>query len=92
MNKLVLTIAIMGGCFVLCMHYHKVIDDLSSQRDIYKHNTELLLNRIRNIYDEKDILEQKNALLENDAVKDKAFFDWNTDISHTLVIKRLRRH
>lgn len=39
---------------------------------------------------EKILLSKRNAELEKEATKDKAYFNWNADISNTSVIKRLQ--
>lgn len=35
---------------------------------------------------------ERNRELEAEAEKDKSYFDWNYDISHTNVILRLRKN
>lgn len=39
---------------------------------------------------EKILLSERNAELEKAAAEDKAYFNWNADISNTSVIKRLQ--
>ncbi|MBR2273350.1 MAG: hypothetical protein IJ864_00730 [Alphaproteobacteria bacterium] len=59
--------------------------------ETYKNNTEILLSRLRRIYDEKIKLEQQKYVLEAAAKNDKNMFDWNIDISRTHVIRRLQQ-
>lgn len=51
--------------------------------------TVLIKQREKDYADTLQIAE-RNRELEAEAKKDKAVFDWNADISHTAVIKRLQ--
>lgn len=53
-------------------------------------NNELLINRMRKVYNDKMETDRRNAELEKAALEDKAYFDWNADISNSAVIKRLQ--
>ena len=53
-------------------------------------NNELLINRMRKVYDDKLETDRRNAELEKAAAEDKAYFDWNANIANSAVIKRLQ--
>lgn len=53
-------------------------------------NNELLISRMREVYNDKVETDRRNAELEKAALEDKAYFDWNADISNSAVIKRLQ--
>ena len=61
------------------------IDNLSA-------NVEILLNRSKKDYADKIELAKRNEELEQEAQKDTSCFTWNTDISNSPIIKRLRQN
>lgn len=61
----------------------KVVLDYESQISFWEKEVEK-----RN--QEKILLSERNAELEKEAEKDKAYFDWSADISNSAVIKRLQ--
>ena len=92
MKTQMLILVFMVCCLLWGNHYRQTAINLREQKETYRQNTELLLMRIRNIYDEKIKLEQKTAELEQLATEDKGYFDWHTDISNTHVIRSLRQN
>ena len=66
-------------------------DDVEKQKDLYKQNNQLLLTKIKKVYDDKVSTDLRIKELEQEALKDKGVFDWNIDISNTNVIKGLKR-
>lgn len=66
-------------------------DDVEKQKDLYKQNNQLLLTKIKKVYDDKVATDLRIKELEQEALKDKGVFDWNIDISNTNVIKGLKR-
>lgn len=66
---------------------------LSNQEDLtsfYKQNKNILLNKIRSIYDEKILLENENQELQKLSQQDT--FNWHQDISNTSVIRKLQKN
>jgi len=86
----ILVLALLGGSLLWGNYYRQTATSLREQKETYRQTSELLLTKIRNIYDEKIKLEQQNQKLEEEALKDKENFDWNADISDTYVIRSLR--
>ena len=66
-------------------------DDVEKQKDLYKQNNQILLTKIKKVYDDKVATDLRIKELEQEALKDKGVFDWNIDISNTNVIKGLKR-
>ena len=66
-------------------------DDMEKQKDLYKQNNQLLLTKIKKVYDDKVATDLRIKELEQEAIKDKGVFDWNIDISNTNVIKGLKK-
>ena len=52
----------------------------------------MLADRLKEIYQEKIELEVKNEILEKEAEKDRAVFDWYRDISDSAVVRKLREN
>lgn len=90
MKHVLLLLALLISSLLWGNHYRQTAADLCEQKETYRQNTELLLTKIRNIYDEKIKLEQQNKALEQEAFKDNGYFDWHADISNTHVIRSLR--
>lgn len=55
-------------------------------------NVEILINRSKKDYEQKIELAKRNEELEQEAKKDTSCFTWNTDISNSPVIQRLRQN
>ena len=71
-------------CYLLCNKINK----LNQQNKLHIQNEQILSQKIKDIYNEKIILEKHQNELKQEAKKDT--FDWNRDISNTHVIKRLQ--
>lgn len=61
------------------------IDNLSA-------NVEILINRSKKDHDDKVELAKRNEELEQESQKDTSCFTWNTDISDSPVVQRLRQN
>jgi hypothetical protein len=54
-------------------------------------NNELLINKVKDIYNDKLETDRRNALLEQAAeTENKEYFNWHADISNSPVIKQLQ--
>ncbi len=87
LNLLLLSLLLAALFAVSC--YRGEAAAARAQTRQYLKSQQFLVTRLQRIYDEKIALEQQNAELEAAAAADKAF-DWNSDISHSPVIKRLQ--
>lgn len=72
------------------IYYRAQAESLNRKSLFYQHNQNMLLTKIRRIYEEKEKLEQTNAELERLAQQEQESFNWYQDISNTLVIKQLQ--
>lgn len=91
MNRL-LFVAVLVGVFLglVAYFYKNQAEEQERLKKVYMGNNELLLGRIRKVYDDKVATDLRIKELEQEAIKDKEVFDWNIDISNTNVIKRLQ--
>jgi hypothetical protein len=91
MNRL-LFVAILLAIFLglVAYFYKNQAEEQERLKKAYMGNNELLLERIRKVYDDKVATDSRIKELEQEAIKDKEVFDWNIDISNTNVIKRLQ--
>lgn len=92
MNRL-LFVAILLAIFLgLVAYFYKTqAEEQERLKKVYMGNNELLLGRIKKVYDDKVATDLRIKELEEEAIKDKSVFDWNIDISNTNVIKGLKR-
>lgn len=91
MNKLNI-ILIFALIFALQVAYwqKKKAEDVEKQKDLYKQNNYVLINRIKKVYDDKVATDLRIKELEERAKEDLAF-DWGVDISDSPVIKELKK-
>jgi hypothetical protein len=71
--------------------YKSQAEEQERLKDVYMGNNQLLLTKIKKVYDDKVATDLRIKELEQEAIKDKEVFDWNIDISNTNVIKGLKR-
>ena len=92
MNRLLFVAILLAIFFGLVAYFYKnQAEEQERLKKVYMGNNELLLGRIRKIYDDKVGTDLRIKELEEEAIKDKSVFDWNIDISNTNVIKGLKR-
>lgn len=91
MNKLNI-ILIFALIFALQVVYwqKKKVEDVEKQKDLYKQNNYVLINRVKKVYDDKVATDLRIKELEERAKEDLAF-DWSVDISDSPVIKELKK-
>jgi hypothetical protein len=88
MNKILFVI-----CFFLVLAIYLLCQDNLYQKNKYivsNANNQLLIKKIREVYNDKVETDRKIQELRDEAKKDKSSFDWNYDISNSPVIKRLQ--
>lgn len=85
-------IAILLAIFLglVAYFYKNQAEEQERLKDVYMGNNQLLLTKIKKVYDDKVATDSRIKELEQEAIKDKEVFDWNIDISNTNVIKRLQ--
>ena len=85
-------VAVLMAIFLglVAYYYKNQAEEQERLKKAYMGNNELLLGRIRKVYDDKVATDSRIKELEQEAIKDKEVFDWNIDISNTNVIKRLQ--
>lgn len=87
-------LAIFLGCSVvfgfLAYYYHARAESYCELWKNSEANNNLLIKQRKKDYADKLAISERNKELEKAATKDKAYFDWNADISNTAVIKRLQ--
>lgn len=92
MNRLLFVAIILAIFFGLVAYFYKnQAEEQERLKKVYMGNNELLLGRIKKVYDDKVATDLRIKELEEEAIKDKSVFDWNIDISNTNVIKGLKR-
>lgn len=74
----------------ICYIQKNKINALDHKTKTQQQNLLFLSQKIKDIYNEKIILEKQKKELSIEAKKDT--FDWNIDISNTNVIKRLQAY
>jgi hypothetical protein len=92
MNRLLFVAILLAIFFGLVAYFYKnQAEEQERLKKVYMGNNELLLGRIKKVYDDKVATDLRIKELEEEAIKDKSVFDWNIDISNTNVIKGLKR-
>ena len=91
MNR-VLFVAVLVAIFLglVAYFYKNQAEEQERLKDVYCANNQVLITRIKKVYDDKVATDLRIKELEQEAIKDKEVFDWNIDISNTNVIKRLQ--
>lgn len=91
MNKLLMIAILLAIFFGLCaFYYKKQAEEQEQAKNVYMGNNELLLNKIRKVYDDKVATDLRIKELEKRANEDLAF-DWGVDISNSPVIRELKK-
>ena len=71
--------------------YQEELERVSGLYSTSQANNNLLIKKVKDIYNDKRETERQNALLEQAAEKeDKTHFDWHADIANSSVIKQLQ--
>lgn len=74
------------------IYYKNVADDERDLKQFYCANNQVLINKVRKIYDDKVATDRENEELRRAIREDKdSSFDWHQDISSTLPIITLKR-
>lgn len=93
----ILIVAVVGLGVILGMYmikdYHNQtkITALITENNALKGNNKFMEEKIEKEYQKTLEISERNKKLEKEALHDKVF-DWNIDISHSLVIKRLQEN
>lgn len=96
MNRLLLIsliislIAFAVAVFII-LHRGNVIDTQREQISGLTANVNLLIDGRKKDYADKVELAKRNEEFEQEAAKDTTCFGWNTDISHSPIVQRLRQ-
>lgn len=91
MNRLLFVAILLAIFFGLVAYFYKnQAEEQERLKKVYMGNNELLLGRIRKVYDDKVATDRKIRELEQRAKEDLAF-DWNVDISSSPVILELKK-
>ena len=88
MNKILFVI-----CFFLVLAIYLLYQDNLYQKNKYivsNANNQLLIKKIKEVYNDKVETDRKIQELRDEAKKDKSSFDWNYNIANSPVIKRLQ--
>lgn len=91
MKKIIVIIVAFLILVSLTRYYYREAQTQKIKAENYRHNNNILLDKVKGLYNEKITLERQNETLAKAAAKDKNYFDWHFDISHTAVIKQLRQ-
>lgn len=83
-------IAFAVAVFII-LHRGNVIDSQKEQISGLTANVNLLIDGRKKDYADKVELAKRNEELEQAAKKDTSCFTWTTDISHSLVVQKLRK-
>jgi hypothetical protein len=75
----------------MAYYYKNIAEEQEKLKDVYRGNNELLIGKMKKVYDDKMATDLRIKELEQEALKDKGVFDWNIDISNTNVIKGLKK-
>lgn len=74
----------------LAYYYQKKADSYCELWKNTQANVDYLIKQRKKDYEDTIQISQRNRELEEEAKKDKAYFDWNANISNTSVIKCLQ--
>jgi hypothetical protein len=88
MNKILFLICL----FCTGIAYLLYQDNLyqKEQKAIYSSNNQLLIKKIKEVYNDKMETDRKIKELRDEAKKDKSSFDWNYNIANSPVIRKLQ--
>lgn len=96
-NKIVLItfcIMLIALCITVTIAINRgnTIETQKERIDNLSANVEILINRSKKDHDDKVELAKRNEELEQESQKDTSCFTWNTDISDSPVVQRLRQN
>lgn len=89
-SVIILAIAFCVASFI-AVHRGNTIDRQTAKIDSLTANVETLIKGREKDYADKVELAKRNEELEAEAQKDTTCFTWNTDISHSHIVQRLRQ-
>ena len=75
---------------LVAYYYKNQSEEQERLKNVYLGNNQVLLTRIKKVYDDKVATDLRIKELEKRAKEDLAF-DWSVDISDSPVIKELKR-
>lgn len=91
MNKLIAIALLVAIFFGFVAYYYKnQSEEQERLKNVYLGNNQVLLTRIKKVYDDKVATDLRIKELEERAKEDLAF-DWSVDISNSPVIKELKK-
>lgn len=83
------------GCSVvfgaLAYYYHARAESYCEMWKKSKANNDFLVNQRRKDYEDTLAISKRNKELEEEAIKDKSYFNWMADISRSGVIVKLKQ-
>lgn len=90
--SLLLTLAALCVAIFIAVHRGKIIEQQNSHIQNLTANVEVLINGRKKDFKNKVELAKRNEELEREAQKDTSCFTWNTDISNSPIVMRLRQY
>lgn len=91
MNRLLFVAILLAIFFGLVAYFYKnQAEEQERLKDVYCANNQVLITRIKKVYDDKLATDLRIKELEERAKEDLAF-DWSVDISNSPVIKELKK-
>ena len=88
LNLILISVCLFLGCIIT--RYQTILKEKNTLIENYQRNQNILTKKIKDIYNEKNILLQQNQELSKASQKDS--FNWNEDISSSNVIKCLQKN
>jgi len=92
MREFLIKLVVLVGLVGLIVYYYQLAAERKRAIAEYRRDSNMLADRLKEIYQEKIELEVKNEILEKEAEKDRAVFDWYRDISDSAVVRKLREN
>lgn len=89
--SLLVTLTFLCIAIVFASHYKRINEQQNNRIQNLTNNVEILINRSKKDYADKVELAKRNEELEQEAAKDTSCFSWNTDISDSFVLRKLRQ-
>lgn len=91
MGKVLIIATFVAIFFGFVAYYYKnVAEEQERLKDVYCANNQVLITRIKKVYDDKVATDKRNKELEKRAKEDTSF-DWYYDISNNPVVLELKR-
>lgn len=92
MKEFLIKLMVLGCLLGAIVYYYELAKDRQKQVMEYRRDSQVLSDKLKQVYEEKIELEVKNEILEKEAEKDRAVFDWYRDISDSAVVRKLREN